>query len=87
MNSYPLFFPRGGIHIDILREMSENLNAEEDHLTVDGHPNERGHALFTNLFAQQLSSGIVPALKPCCAGNGGHANRNRDECFASGKII
>ena len=67
MNSYPSFFPRGGIHIDVLREMSENPNVEEDYLTVDGHPNERGYALFTNLLAQQLSSGIVPALKPCCA--------------------
>ncbi len=53
----------GGTYLDILPSMEGAASADRDFLPVDGHPNAQGHALFARLIAQQLTSGIIPALR------------------------
>ncbi len=56
---------QGDIYLDILPGY-HNISLSEiqqDYLVVDGHPNARGQALIARLIAQQLTSGIIPALR------------------------
>lgn len=55
----------GDIYLDILPAY-RNLpvaDIQQDYLPVDGHPNASGQALIARLIAQQLTSGVIPALR------------------------
>lgn len=56
---------QGDIYLDILPAY-RNLSVTEiqqDYLSVDGHPNAHGQALIAQLIAQQLTGGVIPALR------------------------
>jgi hypothetical protein len=53
----------GGTYIDILRDVRAIHSPELGYFPVEGHPNARGHAIFSLLLAKELTSGAVPALR------------------------
>jgi len=53
----------GGTYIDILSGFRNIPNPERNYLPVDGHPYASGQALISDLLAEALTSGAVPALK------------------------
>jgi hypothetical protein len=52
----------GGTYLDILGEFRRLPNPEKMYLPVDGHPDEGGHVVISNILADALSGGAVPAL-------------------------
>ena len=54
---------RGGIYADIFSGFCTMANPEDHYLPVDGHPDAEGHAIITNLLAQQLTNGAIPELR------------------------
>jgi hypothetical protein len=52
----------GGIYLDILPGLRGIPHPEQYYYEFDGHPNAKGHAVFTKLLANVLTSGGVPAL-------------------------
>ena len=53
----------GETYIDILPDLRDVPNPEQGYFAVDGHPNARGHAMFSALLARELTGGVVPALR------------------------
>lgn len=53
----------GGEYIDILPDFRNLPNPEKYFFPVEGHPNAQGHQLLTQMLAEQLTDGVVPALK------------------------
>jgi hypothetical protein len=53
----------GGIYIDILPDFRTIPNPEQYYYSIDIHPNAAGHAILTGIFARELTSGAVPALR------------------------
>jgi hypothetical protein len=52
----------GGTYIDILPDIRHTPSLENGYFAFEGHPDERGHAIFAELLAKELTSGAVPAL-------------------------
>jgi hypothetical protein len=53
----------GGTYIDMLTDVRTIPDPQLGYFPVEGHPNGRGHGMFTALLASELTSGAVPALK------------------------
>jgi hypothetical protein len=53
----------GGTYIDILPGFRTIPNPEQYYLPVDGHPDADGHLIISQLLAEQLTGGAVPALR------------------------
>jgi hypothetical protein len=53
----------GGIYVDVLPNFRDVPEPERGYFPVDGHPNARGHAIFSTILAKDLIRG-VPGLKP-----------------------
>jgi hypothetical protein len=51
-----------GTYIDILPDLRAIPNAEKGFFPADGHFNEQGHAIISDLLAKELTSGSLPAL-------------------------
>jgi len=54
---------RGGIYIDILSSFQKIPSPEQYYFPVDGHLNVDGHAILSKLLSEQLTDGMVPALR------------------------
>jgi hypothetical protein len=54
---------RGGTYVDVLSGFRGIPNPEQNYMPVDGHPTGDGHAVISELLAQALTDGAVPALK------------------------
>jgi hypothetical protein len=52
----------GGTYIDILPGFRNVPNPERYYFPVDGHPNADGHKIISELLANALTGGAVPAL-------------------------
>ncbi len=52
----------GGTYIDIFPDIRTIPDADKGYFPVEGHPNNRGHAIFSELLTKELTSGAVPAL-------------------------
>jgi hypothetical protein len=53
----------GGTFVDILPSFRVISNPERNYLPVDGHPNENGHAMLSQMLATTLTDGAVAGLK------------------------
>ena len=53
----------GGYYIDILQDFRNLPDPEKYFFPVEGHPNAQGHKVLTQMIANQLTDGVVPALK------------------------
>jgi hypothetical protein len=66
----------GGDYIDLLPALRTFPNPRLGFFPVDGHPNPQGHAMITEILANELTSGAVAALsKSASAHSGGETNR------------
>jgi hypothetical protein len=54
---------RGGIYIDTLLSLQKIPSPEQYYFPVDGHLNVDGHAVLSKLLSEQLTDGLVPALR------------------------
>lgn len=52
----------GGTYIDMLADLRTVSDPDQGYFPFEGHPNARGHAIFSGLLANELVSGPVPAL-------------------------
>ena len=52
----------GETYVDVLHQFRSVSHPEQFYLTIDGHPNAGGHAVFTKVLSKALTSGAVPAL-------------------------
>jgi hypothetical protein len=53
----------GGTYIDILPDYREIVEPEQAYFPVDGHPNERGHAIISELLAKAIARSVFPPLR------------------------
>jgi len=53
---------QGGTYIDMLTDIRSIPNPDLGYFPVEGHPNARGHAIFSKLLAKELTNGAVSAL-------------------------
>jgi hypothetical protein len=53
----------GVTYIDIFPGFRNVPNSEQYYFAVDGHPDERWQPIISGLLAQELTSGVIPALK------------------------
>lgn len=53
----------GGIYLDVLPRFRAIPNAEQAFFPADGHFNEEGHLMVSDLLAKELTSGTVPGLR------------------------
>ena len=53
----------GGTYIDIFSDLRNKPDLQRGYFIAEGHPNALGHAIFTEVLAQELTNGSVPALK------------------------
>lgn len=53
----------GGIYLDILLSLQKIPSPEQYYFPVDGHLNVDGHAMLSKLLSEQLTDGLVPALR------------------------
>ena len=53
----------GATYVDILPDLRNKPDLQHGYFNAEGHPNALGHAILTEVFAQALTNGSVPALK------------------------
>ncbi len=53
----------GGIYLDIFPECARITGLEKHYFIQNAHPDGFAHTVFARLIAQQLTSGIIPALR------------------------
>ena len=53
----------GGIYLDMMLYLRTIPNPRQGYFTVDGHPNAKGHAMFTGILARELTNRSEPALR------------------------
>lgn len=56
-----IFERHGAIYLDIMPYFRRIPDPQLDFYAVEGHPNPRGHAVFTDLLAEELTKNPVPA--------------------------
>jgi hypothetical protein len=65
----------GGTYVDILPDLRKEPSIQRGYFALDGHPNALGHKVLAKVMAEDLSSGVVPALtaaqKPKAPGTAG----------------
>jgi hypothetical protein len=54
---------KGGTYINILPEFRTVPNPERYYFPVDGHPDADGHRIISEMLAQGLTNGAIPALR------------------------
>jgi hypothetical protein len=52
----------GATYVDLFPEVRSQPDLQHGFFPSEGHPNAVGHAIFTDLLARGLMSGVVPAL-------------------------
>jgi hypothetical protein len=60
----------GGTYIDIFPPFRTIPNPEDHYMPVDGHPDAEGHAMISNLIANVLTRGAVPAIRAASGPDG-----------------
>jgi hypothetical protein len=60
---HSIIVSHGGIYLDILPDFRTIPNPERYYFPVNGHPNQEGQAIISQLLAKELTSGAVPALE------------------------
>lgn len=65
----------GATFLDILPDYRNVPNPEKDYFPIDGHPTATGHAVLARLFAKEITSGAVPALKAAPSQSGPERGR------------
>ncbi len=53
----------GGIYVDTFPAIRNYPDLQYGYFNAEGHPNRLGHSILTEIFAQALTNGSVPALK------------------------
>lgn len=53
----------GGDYVDVLHDYREIPDPQRGYFAVDGHPNERGHAVIAGILAGRLSERVIGSIR------------------------